>query len=147
LLRVTSKERLAAALAKTIHRDIDGRGGAAAAQRARELFNNLRVTPTIEVDSDGSFAFSFRATRRKADIDDTIEALLELLDRLGEERGKRVVLVFDEFQEIVELDPGFPNLLRSVFQAQPEVSHVYLGSRRHILDRIFNDENQPFWRS
>jgi hypothetical protein len=37
--------------------------------------------------------------------------------------------------------------MRSVFQAQPEVSHVYLGSKRHILERIFNDKNEPFWRS
>jgi hypothetical protein len=37
--------------------------------------------------------------------------------------------------------------MRAVFQAQPEVSHVYLGSKRHILERIFNDRNEPFWRS
>jgi hypothetical protein len=34
-----------------------------------------------------------------------------------------------------------------VFQAQPDVSHVYLGSKRHLLERIFNDRNEPFWRS
>jgi hypothetical protein len=37
--------------------------------------------------------------------------------------------------------------MRSVFQAQPEVGHVYLGSKRHVLERIFNDRNEPFWRS
>ena len=37
--------------------------------------------------------------------------------------------------------------MRAVFQTQPEVSHVYLGSKRHILERIFSDENEPFWRS
>ncbi len=37
--------------------------------------------------------------------------------------------------------------MRAVFQAQPEVSHIYLGSKRHILERIFNDRNEPFWRS
>jgi hypothetical protein len=47
----------------------------------------------------------------------------------------------------VKLDATFPNLMRSVFQAQPEVGHVYLGSKRHVLDRIFNDKNEPFWRS
>ena len=57
------------------------------------------------------------------------------------------MLVFDEFQEIVALDPHFPNLMRAVFQTQPEVGHVYLGSRRHVLDRIFDDRNEPFWRS
>jgi hypothetical protein len=57
------------------------------------------------------------------------------------------VIVFDEFQEIVSLDKRLPNLMRAVFQAQPEVSHVYLGSKRHLLGRIFNDRNEPFWRS
>ena len=147
LLRVTSKERFAAALAKTIHRDVASAAGQALG-RAAELFRSLRITPTMELDpEDASISFTFRASRRKADIDDTIEALLELLGRLAEERKRRVVMVFDEFQEIVEIDPHYPNLLRSVFQAQPEVCHVYLGSRRHVLDRIFNDENEPFWRS
>jgi hypothetical protein len=147
LLRVTTKERFAAALAKTIHRDIDS-AASQALERAAELFRRLRIRPTMEIDpEDASLSFSFRATRRKADLDETIEALLELLGRLAEERKRRVVMIFDEFQEITELDPHFPRLLRAVFQAQPEVCHVYLGSKRHVLDRIFNDENEPFWRS
>jgi hypothetical protein len=147
LLRITTKERFAAALAKTIHRDVDSARGQAL-DRAAALFRNLRIRPTMELDpEDASISFSFRGTRRKADIDETVEALLELLGRLAEERKRRVVMIFDEFQEIVELDPHYPNLLRAVFQAQPEVAHVYLGSRRHILDRIFDDESEPFWRS
>jgi hypothetical protein len=147
LLKVTSKERLAAALARTIHRDLDTAAGRAH-ERAAELFRGLRIVPTMEVDAqDGSLSFSFRATRRRTDIDDTIESLLELVGRVGEERQRRVVMIFDEFQEIVELDRRYPNLLRAVFQTQPEVSHVYLGSKRHVLDRIFGDRNEPFWRS
>jgi hypothetical protein len=37
--------------------------------------------------------------------------------------------------------------MRAAFQAQPEVAHVYLGSKRHTMERIFSDENEPFWRS
>ena len=104
--------------------------------------------PTMEVDpKDGACASASRPTRRKADIDETIERLLELLGELAAERKRRVVIIFDEFQEILALDKRFPNLLRAVFQTQPEVSHVYLGSKRHILERIFNDKNEPFWRS
>ena len=102
----------------------------------------------MDVDPvDGSLRFSFQAGRRKEDIDDTIERLLELLGELSAERKRRVVIIFDEFQEVLALDRRFPNLMRAVFQAQPEVSHVYLGSKRHILERIFNDRNEPFWRS
>ena len=147
LLKVTSKERFAAALARTIHRDLDTASGRTY-ERAAELFRGLRIVPSMEVDpQDGSLGFSFRATRRRTDIDDTIESLLELLGRIAEERQRRVVMIFDEFQEIVELDRRYPNLLRAVFQTQPEVAHVYLGSKRHVLDRIFGDRNEPFWRS
>jgi hypothetical protein len=37
--------------------------------------------------------------------------------------------------------------MRAVFQEQPEVAHIYLGSKRHLMARIFNDANEPFWRS
>ena len=147
LMKTPTKERLAAALAKTIYSDIASPVGQAF-ERAADLFRSLRVRPTIEVDpSDGSLRFSFQVGRRRTDIDDTIERLLELLGELAAERKRRVVIVFDEFQEIIALDKRFPNLLRAVFQAQPEVSHVYLGSKRHLLERIFNDRNEPFWRS
>lgn len=147
LLAVTSKERFAAALARTIYSDVDSPGGQLV-DRAVELFRGLRIRPTLELSPhDASLSFSFRAGHRSGDIDDTIEALLELLGTLAVERRRRVVMILDEFQEIVDLDPKFPNLLRSVFQRQPEVAHVYLGSKRHVLDRIFNDRNEPFWRS
>jgi AAA+ ATPase superfamily predicted ATPase len=147
LMKTPTKERFAAALAKTIAAEIDSPAGAAV-DRVVDLFRSLRVTPSIEVDpADGSLRFVFQPSRRRADIDDTIEQLLELPARIAAERKRRVALVFDEFQEIVSLDRHFPNLMRAVFQAQPEVGHVYLGSRRHTLDRIFSDRNAPFWRS
>jgi hypothetical protein len=147
LMKTPTKERFAAALAKTIYADIASPVGQAF-EKAAELFRDLRIRPTMEVDpSDGTLRFSFQAGRRKTDIDETIERLLEKLGELAVDRKRRVVIVFDEFQEILALDKRFPNLMRAVFQAQPEVSHVYLGSKRHILERIFSDRNEPFWRS
>jgi hypothetical protein len=147
LMRTPTKEKFAAALAKTIYADIASPAGHAI-ERAANLFRGLRVVPTMEVDpADGSLRFSFQSARRRADIDETIERLLELPAELAVERKRRAVLVFDEFQEVLTLDKHFPNLMRSVFQAQPEVGHVYLGSRRHVLERIFSDRNEPFWRS
>jgi hypothetical protein len=147
LMKTPTKERFAAALARTLYADVASPVDQAF-ERAAELFRGLRVRPTMEVDPrDGSLRFTFQPVRRKSDIDATIERLLELVGELAAERGRRVAIVFDEFQEIVALDPRFPNLMRAVFQAQPEVSHVYLGSKRHVLERIFNDRNEPFWRS
>jgi uncharacterized protein len=147
VMKTTTKERFAAALAKTIYSDIES-PGEHVIERAASLFRGLRIRPSMEVDPDDlTLRFSFQAGRRPADIDDTIERLLELPGRIAAERERRVVIVFDEFQEIVGLDRNFPNLMRAVFQTQPEIGHVYLGSKRHILERIFNDKNEPFWRS
>lgn len=146
LMRTPTKEKLAEKLAGAIHEEIASR-----LFRARErlrVFAGLRIAPTVTIDpEDGSVSFSFDARATHQDIDATLEGLFALPGRLAAGRGRRVVLVLDEFQEVAEIDAGLPKLMRSVFQEQPEVAHVYLGSKRHMMERIFNDENEPFWRS
>jgi len=147
LMTTPTKERLAAALAESIFEQI-----ASTLERAKEAalapFRRLQVQPVVTVSpEDGSYSFSFGVAERPADIDATLERLLQLPGELGAGRGKRTALVMDEFQQVVDIDPALPNLMRAVFQQQPEVSHVYLGSKRHVMERIFNDKNEPFWRS
>jgi len=147
LMTTPTKERLAASLAASIYEDIASPLGRVK-DRATAIFRGLRLQPTMSVDPEtGAVGFSFAAAREPADIDTTIEQLLELPATLGAERGRRTALVLDEFQEIVEIDPLLPKLIRAVFQRQPDVSHVYLGSKRHVMERLFNDENEPLWRS
>lgn len=138
--------RFAEKLAHTIHEDIASR-----LFRAKErlrVFRGLRVSPTVTIDpDDASISFGFSGAAAGSDITATIERLLELPAQLAGERGRTVVLVLDEFQEITDLDRSLLRLMRAVFQRQPEVSHIYLGSRRHAMERIFNDANEPFWRS
>jgi hypothetical protein len=147
LMTTPTKERFAEKLAKTIHEDV-----ASVLFRARErtlaVFQGLRVTPRITVDpSDGSLSFGFDVGSRPADLDATVERLLALPGELAADRKRKVALVLDEFQEITSIDPNYPRLMRAVFQTQPPVAHVYLGSKRHLMERIFNDANEPFWRS
>jgi hypothetical protein len=146
LMTTPTTTQLAEKLARTIHDDI-----ASPLFRAKErlrIFQGLRIRPTVTIDpEDGSLSFSFDASGRREDINATLERLLELPGQLAGERKRPVVLILDEFQEIVDIDPNLPRLMRSVFQQQPEVSHLYLGSKRHMMERIFSNENEPFWRS
>jgi hypothetical protein len=146
LMRSPTREQLAEKLAKAIYDEI-----ASPLFRARErlrMFAGLRIAPTATIDpEDGSLSFSFDTRAGREDLDATLEGLLALPGRLAAERGRRVALVLDEFQEVVEIDRGLLKLMRSVFQEQPEVAHVYLGSARHMIERIFSDEHEPFWRS
>jgi len=147
LMTTPTKERLAEKLAESIFENV-----ASVVERAREKalspFRGLQVQPTVTVHpDDGSFSFSFSLSHRPDAMAGTLERLLQLPAELAASKKRRVALIMDEFQEIVRIDQELPKLLRSVFQQQPEVSHLYLGSRRHIMERIFNDENEPFWRS
>ena len=147
LMTTPTKESLAAALATSIYEEI-----ASTLDRVRERalapFRGLQIAPTITVDpTDGSFSFRFGVGQRPEDIDATLERLLELPAELAAAKDRRTALIMDEFQEIVDIDPAMPKLLRAIFQKQPEVAHVYLGSKRHVMEKIFNDVNEPFWRS
>jgi hypothetical protein len=146
LMTTPTVGKLAEKLARAIHEDIASRREKAL-DRLR-VFAGLRIKPTVNVDPDsGRLSFGFDAGYRPEDLRATLEHLLELPGILGAERGRQVALIFDEFQEIVDIDPALPRLMRAVFQEQPEVAHVYLGSKRHMMRRLFSDENEPFWRS
>lgn len=147
LMAAPSRERLAEKLAAAIYEGI-----ASPMERAREAalgpFRGLRVTPRITVDpGEGTYSFTFGVGHADGDVDATIERLLELPAELAAGEGRRVALILDEFQQIEEIDPKLPSLMRTAFERQPEVSRVYLGSKRHMMEHIFNDENEPFWRS
>lgn len=146
LMRTPTKDQLAAKLARSIHENLASRLWNAK-ERLR-VFAGLRLKPTITVDpNDGAVSFSFDARAAAEDIDATLEELLTMLGRIAADRDRRVVLVLDEFQEVVDIDPSLIKLMRSVFQEQPDVAHIYLGSKRHMMRQIFSDENEPFWRS
>src|SRR6478672_12017381 len=147
LMTAPTKTKLAEKLARSIYEDV-----ASPLERAREKalapFRGLRVTPTVTVSpDDASLSFGFTSGREAADVDATLERLFELPAELAAERGRRAVLIIDEFQEILDIDPQLPKLMRTVFEQQPDTAHLYLGSKRHLMERIFNDANEPFWRS
>lgn len=147
VMTASTKTRFAERLAAAIYADVAA-PKARLKDKALAMFQGLRIAPTITVDPvDGRLGFSFGVGHAEADVDQTIEMLLELPAKIAAERDQRVVLILDEFQEVVDLDHDFPKLLRSVFQDQPDVSHVYLGSKRHVMHNLFSDENEPFWRS
>ncbi len=147
LMRTVTKEQLAAKLAQALYEQV-ATPMFRARERAQRVFGGLRIRPVLTVDpNDGSLGFSFAAGHAKEDVNATLERLLELPAELAAERKRRVALVFDEFQQVIGLDPSLPALMRAVFQAQPDVSHVYLGSKRSLMQELFNDANEPFWRS
>jgi hypothetical protein len=100
LLRTPSMERFASHIAAAISDGLLGRG-AQALQRATEWFTQLRVRPRITLNQDGTPSFEFTGGAASVDVDATIEHLLGMLETVALDRKRRVVVVFDEFQEVL----------------------------------------------
>jgi uncharacterized protein len=117
-----------------------------ALDRVRAFFENLVVSPRITVGQDARPQLEFLGYEPEQDADKLIEGLLELPGRLAAE-GHRIAVVLDEFQEIVSIDPRLPGQLRAVFQQQAEIAHVYLGSKRHLMEPLFMERGAALYRS
>ena len=105
------------------------------------------LRPKMTIDQAGEAGLSFEPS--DASIDS--EALTEVLDlpqKLLAAKG-RAVIVFDEFQEVKDLlsNDRFERVMRSAIQSHRNVSYIFLGSRYHILRRMFTDHNRPFYKS
>ncbi len=145
LFRATTRERLAATLARAIHEGLL-RPRERAWEKVAGYFGHLPLAPQATLGQDGSVSFSFGAAARAVDLDATIERLLELPATIAEHRKSPVALVLDEFQEVVGIDPDLVPLMRSVFQEQPAVAHIFAGSRRHLMESVFTGRNQAMYR-
>ena len=80
----------------------------------------------------------------------SIAEVLDLPEKLAHDLGdKPVVVAFDEFQEVAELSKEFPleKIFRSCIQAHRNVRYVFLGSKTHLMKRMFGDATRPFYNS
>jgi hypothetical protein len=103
--------------------------------------------PSITTDAEGrpkvTFGFSVRGLPGR-EIEEVLAAPAEIAAR-----GKRkVVIVFDEFQQVLEYGSDMvERRLRSVIQKQRDVSYIFLGSRKHLLQKMFLDRSRPLYRA
>jgi hypothetical protein len=136
---------LAEHLASAIYGSLVSFGGQAV-KKAADVFRSLPISPKLVLGQDGTPSLEFGLGERSRDTDRLIDELLALPGKIARDRKKRVALVFDEFQEVVSIDSTLPARMRSVFQFQPEVAHVFLGSKRHLMQKVFTSVNEPMYK-
>ena len=58
------------------------------------------------------------------------------------------MVVFDEFQQVLGYGSDkVERQLRSIIQTQADVSYIFLGSRRHLIQKMFLDRSRPLYRA
>ena len=96
------------------------------------------IHPLLAFGQDGTPEFSIDFAN--SEIDETlISQLLYMPEQLAG-KNKRVIVFFDEFQEVEKLkDIHFEALLRSKIQHQQNTNYLFFGSKTHLLKEMFND--------
>lgn len=113
-------------------------------RRTAKLIASLR--PVLTIDSvSGAPQLTVDANAAKG-----IGSLEEVMDMLSAHAAKRrFCLVFDEFQDILDLEDADTILarLRAKIQFQNRTPHVFLGSVRNKMNEIFDSPRSPFFKS
>jgi AAA+ ATPase superfamily predicted ATPase len=105
-----------------------------------------RLVPAISSSDDGKPVVSFRFDQKRPDMP-LLEDVLAMPAKAAKD-GRRVVVVFDEFQQILEYESDtVERLLRSSIQHQSEVAYIFCGSRKHLIRQMFMDSQRPMYRS
>ncbi|MEA1876838.1 MAG: ATP-binding protein [Bacteroidota bacterium] len=103
------------------------------------------LTPTVSLNQDGEPVFGIGYLQGRPTSEDIIQ-ILKLPEKLYS--GKQVVVIFDEFQEIAQLNgESFEKEIRSVTQEQNNVSYVFMGSKTHMILDMFNQKERAFYQS
>ena len=77
----------------------------------------------------------------------TISITLKEMFRFLENTSKPNLVVFDEFQVINDYPEKAAAILRTFIQQMNNTQFIFSGSSRHLLDRMFEYPNEPFFRS
>jgi AAA+ ATPase superfamily predicted ATPase len=104
---------------------------------------NFRIVPTLELNPQtGGMEVSFAPSASNKFT--PLEDVLNMIEKTAK-RGKRPIVVLDEFQEIAHLNKNLPKQLRAVIQHHKEVNYVFLGSLESMMKAIFERKKSPFY--
>lgn len=105
-----------------------------------------RISPKISLGPDPmtDFSISLELNPKSTDVDD----ILQLPEKIAQKKGYNIVVCIDEFQQIAEFQNSkiFQKRLRSVWQLQDSVSYCLFGSKKHLMNELFEKKSLPFYK-
>jgi len=112
---------------------------------AKRFFGSL--SPSVTMDEDGQPAVSF-GINPHAKLGPTLDEVLDAPAKFAANGKAKVVVVFDEFQQILEYgDDRVERKLRSMIQHHSNVSYLFLGSRKHLIQKMILGRSRPLYRA
>lgn len=105
-----------------------------------------RFVPKISFGQDPLNDFSLSLEYNASN--NTTEEVLKLPETIAQTKGYRIVVCIDEFQQIGDFPDSlsFQKRLRGVWQLQSRVSYCLYGSKKHMMEQMFQNHSYPFYR-
>jgi hypothetical protein len=105
-----------------------------------------RISPKISLGPDPTTDFSLSLEINPESKD--AEEVLQFPERIAQQKGVRIVVCIDEFQQIAEFkdSKAFQKRLRGVWQLQKSVSYCLFGSKKHLMNELFEKRSLPFYK-
>ncbi len=113
-------------------------------KNGKEFFKS--IIPVFSMGSDPGTDFSVKIEFRE-NQQHWIEAL-NLPENISKKKNLKFVICIDEFQKVAQFGDGngFQQKLRSVWQQHQNTCYCLYGSKRHIINDIFQNKAMPFYR-
>lgn len=111
-------------------------------EKIRHLMTHFRFVPTVSTNYvTNSIEVSFQPVMNSMVLLEDAMALLEKVST----REKKLIVVFDEFQEILNIRKGLDKQMRSIMQEQQNLNYILLGSQESMMTDIFERKKSPFY--
>ena len=106
----------------------------------------VSVSPKLSFSPEPNSEFSVSLGITPKDY--SPEEILDLPERIAKEQGIRIVVCIDEFQQIGEFADSLTvqKRLRGVWQHHQHVSYCFFGSKKHLMENIFQSRRMPFYQ-
>ena len=111
-------------------------------EKIRHLMSHFRFVPTVSTNYvTNSIEVSFQPVMNSMVLLEDAMALMEKVST----KDRKLIVVFDEFQEILNIRKGLDKQMRSIMQVQQNLNYILLGSQESMMTDIFERKKSPFY--
>lgn len=136
LQQVTSIEDFSAMIVKEVYRIYP-------IEKVKHILSSFRIVPTISTSPTGDsmeVSFNPKITNSSTMLEDALGLLQKVTTP-----SKPLIVVFDEFPELLEVEKHVDKRLRAIMQGQTGLNYIFLGSQESMMEDIFERVKSPFY--
>ena len=111
---------------------------------AKSFLSRFSFAVNTSADPANELSLKLQLSPKEQSMDD----LLQLPEQIARKKGIRIVVCIDEFQQIGLYNDSalFQTELRSIWQHHELTSYCLFGSKKHMMESLFDGTSKPFYK-